>query len=298
MMSAFELQGGAAMNILYIGSAGPLSLRPFHSLLASEHNIVATGVYDPVGFTDSIITLENESLELAATHNKIPLIDLSQPATEVVRRCADYPVDVIVMSCYGRRMPDEIIALAVSGCFNMHPSLLPRYRGPEPIFWQMRDAVQMGVTWHQVSSDFDAGDIALQQEVSIVDGATYSDISQLLAEAGAQLLLELLSALSANKLSMTAQVAELASYYSWPAKSDFVIDTRWSALHASNFIHATQAPGQPYSCRIGDFYYQFDRVEACENELSMQSAKVIGESLYIPCKVGVLIVHYTGKIPA
>ena len=180
----------------------------------------------------------------------------------------------------------------------MHPSLLPSYRGPEPVFWQMRDAAQMGVSWHQVSTEFDAGDIALQQEVSIADGTSYSTICRLLATAGAQMLTELLSALSANKLLMKPQDAELASYHSWPGKADFVIDTDWSAQHASNFIRATEAFGQPYSCRIGDFYYQFDRLESCENELSMESARVTGDSLYIPCKVGVLIVHYTGKISA
>ncbi|MBT8135307.1 MAG: hypothetical protein KJO03_12415, partial [Gammaproteobacteria bacterium] len=147
------------MNILFIGSSGALSLTPFKSLLSSPHSISAVATHRPITFEKKIFALENESLALAANQADIPVIDTSQPVDDIIRRCSDHKIDVILMSCYGKRLPDEIINLPVAGCYNMHPSLLPAYRGPDPIFWQLKYSAELGVSWHQVVSDFDAGDV-------------------------------------------------------------------------------------------------------------------------------------------
>ena len=126
------------MNILYIGSSGALSLTPFHKLLSSAYSVAAVAVHKPIQFQNKIIALENESLALAATRAEVPVIDLSQALADLIKQISDISIDVILMSCYSRRLPDAIINLPSKGCYNMHPSLLPRYRGPEPIFWQSR----------------------------------------------------------------------------------------------------------------------------------------------------------------
>ncbi len=125
------------MNILYIGSSGALSLVPFKKLLASDYSVSAVGVYRPLMIEQKIIALENESLALSAQQLQIPVIDFSQPLDDLIEQLNCLKIDLILMSCYSRRLPEKIINLAAVGCFNMHPSLLPRYRGPEPVFWQM-----------------------------------------------------------------------------------------------------------------------------------------------------------------
>ncbi len=104
------------------------------------------------------------------------------------------------MSCYSKRLPDEIINLADKGCFNMHPSLLPKYRGPEPIFWQMKAADEVGVSWHYVNTDFDAGAIVAQQNFLPYDGMTHIEISSLAAAKGADLMIHFLTKLLNNEL--------------------------------------------------------------------------------------------------
>ena len=148
------------MNILYIGSSGTLSLVPFKKLLSSEHSVTAVGVFNPIVSHNKIIALENSSLSLFADQKNIPVIDMSQSVGLIVEQCKKISIDIILMSCYGKRLPEEVVALAKSGCFNMHPSLLPSYRGPEPIFWQMKYESKTGVSWHYVTRDFDAGDVA------------------------------------------------------------------------------------------------------------------------------------------
>lgn len=170
------------MNIFYIGSSGALSLVPFKKLLSSNNTVAAVGVFNPVVLHSKVIALENESLALAANQHDILLVDLSQPLAKILEQCEKCSIDIILMSCYSKRLPGELINIADKGCFNMHPSLLPQYRGPEPIFWQMKEASEMGVSWHQVSHAFDAGDLVSQQKVFVNEGAAYAEINQQLAE--------------------------------------------------------------------------------------------------------------------
>lgn len=285
------------MNILYIGSSGVLSLVPFKKLLASPYSITAVGVNNPLVFDNKIIALENESLALAANQADIPLIDLSKPLDEVISQCSSISFDVILMSCYSKRLPEEVINIASKGCFNMHPSLLPAYRGPEPIFWQMKDGCEMGVSWHCVTHDFDAGDIAVQQNVVLDDGAEYSEICLQLAEAGAELMMTMLTDLSAGTISETVQNAELVSYFPYPEAHDFVVDTAWTAQHAYNFMRATQAFAYPYRCQIGSHRYLLDKALDYDNNDSLEEAELKGDRLYIPCNEGVLIATFTAKLP-
>lgn len=286
------------MNILYIGSSTALSLLPFKKLLSENFTVSAVGVINPVVFDKKIIALENESLALAANVQAIPVIDFSQTTQDIVAQCEEYGVDVILMSCYNRRLPDEIIKLAGKGCYNMHPSLLPCFRGPEPIFWQMKAASDMGVSWHAVAHDFDAGDIVAQKKVLLDEGADYAAISLQLAETGALLMLELLSELTAGTLSFRPQASQAVSYHAYPQAQDFEIDLNASAQQVYNFMSATKIFSMPYPCHIDG--RQFYLVEALDydNNDTLEAAEAQAERLYIPCDEGVLIATYTDKIPA
>ena len=284
------------MNIFFIGSSGALSLVPFKSLLSSSHSISAVGVRDPIQVDDKIIALENESLALAANHSSIPVVDMSQPVDEIVKRLSAHAIDVILVSCYGKRLPDSIIKLATGGCFNMHPSLLPGFRGPEPIFWQMKYAVAVGVSWHMVTHDFDAGEIVAQQRIALDDGASYYGISSQLAENGALLMHQLLAGLDSGELAMFSQDDDSASYHPYPSADDFEIDVNYSARQLYNFMKGTQAFAQPYRYQSGKQRFSLGVALDFDANLELDTAETQGDRLYIPCNEGVLIVSYTDKI--
>ena len=284
------------MNIFFIGSSGALSLVPFKSLLSSSHSISAVGVQDPIQFDNKIIALENESLALAANHSSIPVVDMSQPVDEIVKRLSAYAIDVILMSCYGKRLPDRIINHATGGCYNMHPSLLPGFRGPEPIFWQMKYAVDVGVSWHNVTHDFDTGEIVAQQRIALDDGLSYNEISSQLAENGALLMHQLLAELDSDKLTMTSQDNDSASYYPYPSADDFEIDVNYSARQLYNFMTGTQAFAQPYRYHSVNQRFSLGVALDFDTNLELDIAEIRGDRLYIPCNEGVLIVTYTDKI--
>ncbi len=284
------------MNILFIGSSGALSLAPFKRLLATEYSIKAVGIYKPVVFDNKIIALENESLALAANQSEIPVLDLSQSFQNIDDQCKKYSIDIILMSCYSKRLPDEIINLPAKGCFNMHPSLLPHFRGPEPIFWQMKMAEELGVSWHQVVSELDAGSIVSHKKVHLEEGARYSEINLQLAEIGADLMLELLADIEDETLTFTPQDAEAASYYPYPEQHDFTIDLSGSAQTAFNFMCATRVFAYSYLCQFGNHQFLLDEALDYDNNRSLETVEVHGNSLYIPCNEGVLIASYTDKM--
>ena len=289
------------MNILYIGSSTALSLIPFKKLLSTGHSIVAVGVDNPLVFDHKIIALENESLALSAQQHAVPVIDFSQTEENLLNQLTCLNIDLILMSCYSRRLPETIINLAKAGCFNMHPSLLPQYRGPEPIFWQMKHASGMGVSWHLVTDELDAGDIVKQQKINLDEGLSFAEINRFLAEIGAELMLAMLADLSRQRqlktrLLKTRQDQALASYFPYPQKDDFTVDTSWSAQRAYNFMRATQAFGHVYHCQSGQHHFLLEQALDYDNNTTLTNVDVQANRLYIPFNEGVLIATYTGKL--
>lgn len=105
--------------------------------------------------------------------------------------------DVILTAAYGALLPRRILDLPRLGCFNVHPSLLPRYRGPDPI----RRAIingdeRTGVTIMHMTEELDAGDIVLQEETEIRSEDTFGSLEVRLAGIGATLVMRTLRLLA------------------------------------------------------------------------------------------------------
>ena len=169
------------------------------------------------------------------------------------QRLRPEPVDVIVAACFPFRLPRWLLALPTHGCFNLHPSLLPAYRGPAPLFWQLRDGVPTGgITLHLMAEELDAGAIVGQQSLPFPAGITAAQANQQLAEIGARLTLGALAALEGGTLCRRPQEARHASYFPWPKDDDFHLSTDWPAERAFRFIRGTAEWGRPYPLTCGD----------------------------------------------
>lgn len=284
------------MNIFYIGSSGALSLVPFKKLLSSSHTLSAVGVYKPVTVDAKVITLHNESLAMAACQHGVHIVDLSQPLNQILQQFNNLLIDIIIVSCYGHRIGKELVSIARFGCFNLHPSLLPRYRGPEPIFWQMKTGDVLGVSLHQVVHEFDAGNLVAQKRMIPDDGASYAAINQQLAVCGAELIMQCLLDVSAGDLTTMPQNHDIASYFPYPDEKDFIVDINWSAQHSYNFMRATEKFGLPYKCRTGDYCYLLMIALDYDNNATPECIEVQADRLYIPCAEGVLTATFTDRI--
>ena len=145
--------------------------------------------------------------------------------------------DAIVVACFPWRLPAWILALPPRGCLNLHPSLLPDGRGPEPVFWAFRRGLDgTGVTLHLMNERFDAGPVIAQVRVPIPDGATITSLEQSLAEIGADLALDHVRGTSG--FPHATPQPEGGEYAPFPRADDLIVPTSWDARRAARFIHA------------------------------------------------------------
>ncbi len=147
--------------------------------------------------------------------------------------------DLIVVACFPSRLPVWLRALPTAGCVNVHPSLLPAGRGPEPVFWTIRRGVtETGVTLHLMDEGFDTGPIVAQRGHSIPDDATLESLERDLARLGAQLLIDTLPALLDRAAAAWPQATGLPRPAPIPGLDDLIVPTGWSASRAARFIRA------------------------------------------------------------
>ncbi len=161
--------------------------------------------------------------------------------------------DLVCVACFPWRIPAKLLAIPTYGFVNLHPSLLPAYRGPAPLFWQLRDGLQhSGITLHRMDQRFDTGEIIAQQSLSLPEGASAATIDNAYAQAAAPLLTSFLAALTrhgASAIQGQPQVGR-ASKQSWPEAVDFVLDLTWSARRAFNFMRGTAEWDHPYQVAL------------------------------------------------
>lgn len=147
--------------------------------------------------------------------------------------------DIIVVAAYGQLLPPAILALPPQGCFNVHASLLPKYRGAAPIQWAiLNDESETGVTIMKMAEKLDTGDILAQRATAIAAGDTAATLHERLARLGAQLLAETLKNAVNNNLIARPQIEAEATYARKITKADGRLDWSQPARSLRNRVRA------------------------------------------------------------
>ncbi|MCB9009031.1 MAG: hypothetical protein H6656_16985 [Ardenticatenaceae bacterium] len=262
------------MQVLFWGMLGTLSRLPLAALLAADfelcglvlpaeivppfelvgngriHSPITPIRHDPPTMNLLTTTQAASPLALAAAH-AVPAFAVRQlAAPETVATLAALNPDVICVACFPHLLPPAILNLPRLGCLNVHPSLLPRFRGPAPLFWALRAGVaETGATVHFMDEAFDTGDVALQRPFPLPDGIAHAELETNLARLGGDLLVEALQKLATGRLLRQPQPAGFQTD-SWPRESDFMLDTSWTARRAFNFMRGTMNWERPYVVKV------------------------------------------------
>jgi len=161
--------------------------------------------------------------------------------TPVVRALQALEPDVILVAAFGQILPGSILRIPRLGCLNVHPSLLPRYRGAAPINWSILSGDKVtGVTIMAMDEGMDTGDILLQEEVAIGEDETAEELAGRLAEKGADLLVEALRRLKAGTPQRVAQDHARATMAPMLKKEDGRIDWGKDADTLRNQVRGLQ----------------------------------------------------------
>ncbi|MHB8146524.1 MAG: methionyl-tRNA formyltransferase [Vulcanimicrobiaceae bacterium] len=157
---------------------------------------------------------------------------------DLARDLAGEGIDLFALSSYGRILPQVLLDVPPLGALNVHPSLLPSYRGATPIQTALRNgAHQTGVSIMLMDDGMDTGEIALQEPVPIGPDETYGDLHDRLARIGARLLGEAIELLSSRTLTHHPQIGE-PTVTSPLHKNDLQIDWAWNAQRIVNTVRA------------------------------------------------------------
>ncbi len=166
-----------------------------------------------------------------------------QPAglggTEILDAVREIAPDLFVVSAYGRFIPASLLSLAARGGINLHPSLLPRYRGAAPIQWALINGeLETGVSVISVVKEMDAGDIWAQKPVKIDPEDNAETLSRKLAREGGILLAEVVEKMERDEISPHPQDEEQVTFAPLLTKEDGRIDWTSPAEMIANRVRA------------------------------------------------------------
>ena len=226
------------MKLVFCGTPS-FAVPTLQALLAAGHQIalVVSQPDRPVGRTHQLTAPPVKQAALSAG------LAVVQPEkirnnTEFRSQLESIAPEAIVVVAYGRIIPPWMLALPRLGCINLHGSLLPKYRGAAPIQWAvaMGDAYT-GNTTMLLEEGLDTGPILLQQTVQIAPNQNAVDLFDVLAHAGAPLVVETLAGLAAGTIKPEPQNHEGATYaplldredgrMDFVARSSTEIHNRW-----------------------------------------------------------------------
>lgn len=208
------------MKILFLGSSH-FSKVVLQTMLENKLQVAAvvTAPDKEVGRGHKMQANEVKTFALA---NNIKVF-CSSSVKKDFEKIKEMDFDLSVVASFGQILPQEFLDYKL--CLNVHPSALPKYRGASPIQNAILNGEkQTAVTIMKVGLKVDSGDIALQQNVEILQDEMYSALEEKLARKGGEMIAQAISLLKQNKLKFTSQNEQEATYVTKFAKEYGLID--------------------------------------------------------------------------
>ena len=244
-------------------------------------------------------------VEVRARELGIPVITPEKVgAPESVKAIEEASPDLIVVSAYGQKIPGEILALPRMGALNVHASLLPEYRGANPVRRAIMDGRRTtGVTVMWMTEEIDAGDICVQKAIEIGPDETFGTLEKRLASLGAHALIEAIMLIRGGSAPRIPQDVSRVTKAPLLKPGEEVVNWNRSAAEIHNLVRAlSPEPG-------ATTWYQRERIKLWETRVltGEKSTAVPGDVLsvdedkvVVACGEGVLglvTVQPSGKRP-
>ena len=286
-------------KILMLGSDSAFSGTVLKCLLEADAEVCGFVVHEAAPASRAFESLGDEIPVVVAgtgpaiaSEGDVPLLHIDSTHDEdALDRVRSLEPDILLVACFPMILGGPWLTVAKQICLNVHPSVLPSYRGPTPLFWQFREGErETGVTLPIIEEDVDAGDIVGQSLMPLSAGAVFSEVNVKLAELGAGLMVDVLQRMDAGiAMPRTAQDEALASYQPFPKEKDFRFDTHFTAERAFRFMRGTQEWGVPFEVDAGDAVLALERALDYHDDARMAVPfEIDGDHLRIRFSEGVL----------
>src|SRR3979490_2124405 len=271
-------------------------------LVAHGHEIAAvyTRAAKPAGRG---MKLQPTPVEVEARRLGIPV---ATPATlkkpQALQEFRAHNAEAVVVVAYGMILPQAILDAPKLGCFNLHASLLPRWRGAAPINRAIvAGDTETGVMVMKMDAGLDTGDVAMAERLAITDTMTAADVHDALARLGADLMVRAIGALERGKLQLSRQGREGVASAAKIEKAEARIDWNKPARAVLRHIHGLSPfPGAWCEMAIEGEPARV-KILRCETaDGSGVSGDMLDDHLAVACKQGalrILELQRAGKQP-
>jgi len=228
------------LRVIFMGTP-EFAIPPLEHLILNQYQVVAvyTRPDKPAGRGRS---LSATPLKRAALAWKLPVVQpASLKSAEVVTQLAKFHPEVIVVAAFGQILPQSVLDIPGCGCINIHPSLLPRFRGASPVAAAILAGDEFtGVSIMLMDKGLDTGPILARAQIPISAQDTTGSLTTKLSLIAAQLLLEVLPRWSRGELTPQPQNEAEATYSGSISKEESKIDWRLSAVSIWRRVRAFQ----------------------------------------------------------
>ncbi len=227
------------MRIVFFGT-GEFSTTILKGLIDNGFNVVGVvSQPDKVNGRNNKITYS--SIKSFCIKNNIQLYQFNKLNLEGEGVLKELNPDVFITASYGQIIKQNILDIPKLGTFNVHASLLPKYRGSSPIQWAiMNGEKSTGVTIMRTELGLDCGDMYLQREITIDDIDTSSSVFDKLATLGVECIVEFLNNIESYIARPIKQNEADATYFPMIKKEDYLLDFNSPSVVLCNKIRALE----------------------------------------------------------
>lgn len=222
------------MNTLFFGTSG--FAVPSLRVVAARTNLAAV-VTQPDRPAGRGLRLKASAVKSAALELGVRVYEPPR-LREFAEDVRDGSFDLFVLAAYGRILPAALLEVPRLGSLNVHPSLLPKYRGATPIQSAIANGErETGVSIMLMDSGLDTGDIVLARRIALEPTETYGELHERLAQVGAELLAAALDSARRGELPHRPQMGE-SSLTRPLSKEDLIVDLTWPPQRVVDMVRA------------------------------------------------------------
>jgi len=290
-----------SLRLIFMGTP-EFAVPTLLELAAHGHEVAAvyTRAAKPAGRG---MKLQASPVEIEARRLGIPVLTPSTlKIPEALQEFRAHNADAAVVVAYGMILPQAILDSPKLGCFNLHASLLPRWRGAAPINRAIMEGDrETGVMVMKMDVGLDTGDVAMTERLGVTDAMTASDLHDALAPLGGDLMVRAMGALERGMLKLTPQPSEGVTYAAKIDKAEARIDWKKPARNVLRHIHGL-SPFPGAWCEMPlEGVAQRVKILRCESvDGSGAPGSVLDDRLSIACQQGavrILELQRAGKQP-
>jgi methionyl-tRNA formyltransferase len=290
-----------SLRLIFMGTPD-FAVPTLLELVAHGHEIAAvyTRAAKPAGRG---LKLQPTPVALQAERLGIPVLTPSTLKTpEALEQFRAHQAEAAVVVAYGMILPQAILDAPPLGCFNLHGSLLPRWRGAAPINRAiMAEDTESGVMVMKMDVGLDTGDVAMAERIAITDAMTAADLHDALAPLGADLMVRAMGALERGKLQLRKQSEDGVTYAAKIDKAEARIDWNRPARAVLRHIHGLSPFPGAWAEIVLDGAPARIKILRCEMvERSGAPGALLDERLVVACASGairILDLQRAGKAP-